>query len=60
MNAAVGRRPYSHSDHAGNRGDVVKQPFWWLSLTNCRGSLPSCGGLSFCDAFSGAGEYQLS
>jgi len=39
---------------------VVKHAVLVAVLDELLASLPSSGGLSFCDAFSGGGEYQLS
>lgn len=44
---------------AGNRGDVVKHAVLIAVLDELYAALPPGGGLSFYDAFSAGGEYQL-
>jgi 23S rRNA A2030 N6-methylase RlmJ len=61
VNAAVSMSTtYIHSAHAGNRGDVVKHAVLVAVLDELLKTLPSSRGLSFCDAFSGNGEYLLT
>jgi len=51
--------PFNPADKAGNRGDVVKHAVLVAILDELYAALPPAGGLSFYDAFSAGGQYQL-
>lgn len=51
--------PFNPAAKAGNRGDVVKHAVLVAVLDELYAALPPAGGLSFYDAFSAGGQYQL-